>query len=118
MTDPFLNAFASALADQTVSVLSAAGQAAVHKIGDFLRKRRDPETVAALETAQAQPETAPALVRRLERAAEKDPELAELLDSARTTIINELSGNVTNTISGDVGKAIQARDIHGSITFN
>lgn len=124
MTDPLLDSLANALAGQAVSALSAAAKAALQKVRDLLGKRaaRDPETQAALESAQpARPETVRALAQRLDQVAGDDPELAELISSARRVLHQEITagdGGVVNTISGNAQKVVQARDIHGGITFN
>jgi hypothetical protein len=124
MTDPLLDSLANALAGQAVSALSAAAKAALQKVRDLLGKRasRDPETQAALEAAQpARPETVRALAQRLDQVAGDDPELAELIGSARRVLHQEITagdGGVVNTISGNAQKVVQARDIHGGITFN
>lgn len=124
MTDPFLDSLATALAGQAATAVGAAGRAAVQKIRDFLGKRaaRDPATQAALEAAQpAQPETVMALAQRLDQVANDDPELAELISSARTVLHQELTagdGGVLNENRGTVQNLVQAKEIHGGITFN
>lgn len=124
MTDPFLDSLATALAGQAATALGAAGRAAVQKIRDLLGNRaaRDPGTQAALEAARPdEPETVRALARRLDQVAHDDPELAELISSARTVLHQELTageGGVVNENRGTVQNLVQARDIHGGITFN
>lgn len=126
MTDPFLDSLATALAGQAATALGAAGRAAVQKIRDLLAKRaaRDPEAQAALEAARqpsAGPETVQALAQRLDRVAEDDQELAELIKTARTVLRQEFTvdnGGVVNQNTGTVRNLIQARDINGPITFS
>lgn len=124
MTDPFLDSLATALASQAATALSSAGRAALQKIRDLLGKRaaRDPETQGVLEAAQpAAPETVRALARRLDQVAQDDPELAGLISAARTVLSEEftaIDGGVVNENRGTAQNLIQARDIHGGITFN
>jgi hypothetical protein len=124
MTDPFLDSLATALAGQAATALGAASRAALQKIRDLLGKRaaRDPETQAALEAAQPeQPDTVRALAQRLDQVATDDPELAQLISSARTALRQEIAasdGGVVNQNRGSAQNLIQARDIHGGITFN
>jgi len=73
-----------------------------------------------IETSAAAPETIQALAEALAAEAESDPVATAALRDwiADTERALDQSGDVTNTISGNVhGPVIQARDIHGGITF-
>lgn len=126
MTDPFLDSLAAALAGQAVTALGAAGTKALEKVRELVRRRaeNDPEMGAALEAAEAPsaPEpTVKALAERLDQACGQDPEFARRLRAEGAEVHQEISasGNsVVNTISGNADKVIQAREIHGGITFN
>lgn len=126
MTDPFLDSLATALAGQAATALGTAGRAAVQKIRDLLSRRaaQDPETQDALEAARqpsAEPEKVRALAERLDRVAGDDPELAELISTARTVLqqnVTASDGGVVNQNTGTVEKLIQAQNINGPITFN
>ncbi|GAA4849621.1 hypothetical protein GCM10025787_35710 [Saccharopolyspora rosea] len=126
MTDPFLDSLATALAGQLATALGTAGKQAVSKVRELVRRRsqRDPETVAALEAAEqpsAGPEQVTALAERLDRACAEDPEFAEQLRAEGASVHRMISasGNaVVNENHGNVDKLIQAREIHGGITFN
>jgi hypothetical protein len=85
--------------------------------------QRGGQDVAVLDAAiAAGPESAEAgeLVEVLDAAQQEDPAFAEQLrEEYRIVISIKGTGNVTQTISGNVsGKVVQARDIQGGITFN
>jgi hypothetical protein len=108
--DPILMSIATALATKAATGLY-----------ELVKKKfnRDPEAVAALEAAEAAPEEAApieALAERLEVAERADPEFAEALRTGWAQ--HAESGGVINQVSGNVtGKVVQARDIHGNISF-
>ncbi|HEX4221241.1 MAG TPA: hypothetical protein VHZ97_02630 [Pseudonocardiaceae bacterium] len=67
-----------------------------------------PESVEAKELADV-----------LDAAQQEDPAFAERLRQEYHAISVAGTGNITQTISGNVsGKVVQARDIQGGITFN
>lgn len=76
----------------------------------------DPEAVAVLEAAEGAAEDSPevrALATRLAAAEEEDRDFAEHLRREW-----DQAGGVVNTVSGTVsGKVVQARDVHGDISF-
>ena len=51
-------------------------------------------------------------------AAANDPVLAEELASWYQTVVVVKQGDVSNTISGSVDRAVQARDVSGAIIFH
>ncbi|QUH04752.1 hypothetical protein HUO13_31810 [Saccharopolyspora erythraea] len=126
MTDPFMDALATALAGQAVTALGAAGTKALAKVRELLRRRsdRDPETVAALEAAEGPDAGAPqikALAERLDRVSQEDPDFGEELRAEGAPIHNDITASensVVNVNHGNVDKLIQSREIHGGITFN
>ncbi|GAB3277124.1 hypothetical protein [Parasphingorhabdus pacifica] len=126
MTDPFLDSLATALAGQAAGVLGSAGSTALEKVRGLIRGRseQDPEMGAALEAAEqpaAEEPTVRALAERLDRAATQDPEFAQQLRSDGAEVHREVTASeqsVVNTVSGNADKVIQAREIHGGITFN
>jgi hypothetical protein len=104
-----------------ISIASALATKAASGLYDLVKKkfRKDPAATKALEAAAAapqDPEPVKVLAERLEAAGQADPEFAEAL---RTEWAQHAeSGGVINQISGTVhGKVVQARDIHGNISF-
>ena len=122
--DPFFDSLATALGGQAAAALGAAAHSAVEKVRGLLRRRKDEGTLAALEAAEqpsAGPEQVTALAERLDRACAEDPEFAEQLRAEGASVHRMISasGNaVVNENHGNVDKLIQAREIHGGITFN
>lgn len=110
MTEPIWLSIATALATKAATGLY-----------DLVKKKfsKDPEATKALEAAEAapeKPETISALAERLESFERADPEFARELRAGWAQ--HAESDGVVNQISGPVlGKVIQARDIHGDITF-
>ncbi|GAA0515987.1 hypothetical protein GCM10011581_47470 [Saccharopolyspora subtropica] len=126
MTDPFLDSLATALAGQVATALGAAGTRALEKVRELLRRRSqsDPETKAALEAAEqdsAGPEQITALAERLDQVCAEDAQFAEELRAEGAEVYKEISASensVVNVNHGKVRNLIQAREIHGGITFN
>ncbi|GAA2790026.1 hypothetical protein [Saccharopolyspora taberi] len=125
MTDPFLDSLATALVGQAATALTAAGAKALVKVRDLLRRRsdEDPETLAALEAAENDPgePQIKALAERLDRASQEDAEFAEQLRTEGAQVHHDIRASddsVVNVNHGNVDKLIQAREIHGGITFN
>lgn len=115
MPEPMLIAIATTLATKAAGSLFDLVKAKLAKRGG--------KDVAALDAAiDAGPESAEVteLAEVLEAAQQEDPAFAEQLrEEWRELSIQAGSGNVTQTISGNVsGKVVQARDIQGGITFN
>lgn len=76
-------------------------------------------------SGEVRPRTQARLIMALEDAVEDDPEFAKNLEravsDARTADQSEVEtrGNVINQITGTInGRVIQARDIHGNVTFH
>lgn len=114
MSEPVLLSIAAALATQAVRGLYQLVKA---KFAD------DPAATAALEAAEGAAEDSPEvreLGATLEQATQDDPEFAERLRGEWerfTSSGNAQTGGVVNQVSGQVDKLVQARDIHGGITF-
>ncbi len=115
MPEPILLAIATALATK-----AATG------VYDLVKKKfsGDKKAIAALESAEAAPSdetTVKALAERLEVAEAEDAEFAEALRTEwRTVQVDQHAerGGVTNSVTGNVsGKVVQARDIHGNVSF-
>ncbi|WP_017973573.1 hypothetical protein [Actinopolyspora halophila] len=126
MTDPFLESVAAALAGQAAAALGSAGSAALTKVRELLRGKseEDPETAAALESAEDRPADHPkvaALARRLDRLESDDGEFSEKLRSEGAPIHQELttSGSqaVNNQFSGTANNVVQGNQF-GRIEFN
>ncbi len=126
MTDPFLDSLATALAGQTAAALGSAGAKALEKVRELVRRKseKDPETQTALEAAE-QPSAGQteirALAERLDQVGAADPEFARRLRDEGAELQQNITASgdsVVNTNSGNVDKLIQAREIHGGITFN
>lgn len=109
MPEPVLLSIAASLATRAVAGLY-----------ELVRNRfaDDPVATAVLAAADGAPADSPqvtALGAVLERATEADPAFAEALRREHEA---GQSGQVINSISGTVtGTAVQARDIHGGISF-
>jgi hypothetical protein len=113
MVDPTLISIATSLATK-----------AAEGLYDLVRSafRRHPEATAALDAADgAQPGSAPieALATRLAEVEVEDPEFGTRLRATWAQVAQRADhGGVTNQITGTVtGKVVQARDIHGDISF-
>ncbi|WP_410579938.1 hypothetical protein [Amycolatopsis sp. lyj-108] len=114
MPEPVLISLAAALAARSV--------AGLYKLVKE-KFSEDPEATAALEAAEGAAEDSAevrALATRLSTAEAEDPEFAERLhrewDKAGGNRAE--TGGVVNTVSGTVsGKVVQARDVHGNISF-
>ena len=85
------------------------------------RRRRAPELAAAVQAVSDRP-TDQALLNALATALEShsrvDAEFGRQLQEWYATASKTADGQTTNIISGTVkGPAVQARDIHGGISF-
>jgi hypothetical protein len=102
-----------------ISIATALATKAATGLYDLVKKKfsKDPKAAAELEAAQPdKPETIAAVAERLEAAEQADPEFAAALRAEWTQHAD--NGGVNNQISGTVhGKVVQARDIHGNISF-
>jgi hypothetical protein len=117
----------SALAGVVSQVLGgAAGEAGKQAWDNLvtLVRRLLPGTSAETALATTAPGDGAAATRTsqaLVDAATADPAFAAALDGWYRQAVTLVGGNVTNIISGDArisGNVMQARDIHGPITFN
>jgi hypothetical protein len=114
MLDPVLMEIAATLAGKAAGGLY-----------DLVRSAfgRHPEAGRELVAVQgAEPDSAPvrALATRLAEFEAADPDFARRLRAewASVTVAHADHGGVTNQITGNVtGKVVQARDIHGDISF-
>jgi hypothetical protein len=127
VSEPVMVAVAVALVTKAAEGLSEGGKAAFTALARLVRRklRADPVSLSALESTQTQPDDKTRIQRlaeALERAVSKDQAFAEEL----TRLWNGLSdqqavagdGGVTNQVSGPVsGNVVQARDVHGGISF-
>jgi hypothetical protein len=102
-----------------ISIATALATKAATGLYDLVKKKfaKDPQALAELEAASPeQPETIEAVAERLESARQADPDFAAALTAEWTQ--HATGGGVNNQISGTVhGKVVQARDIHGDISF-
>lgn len=109
MPEPVLISIAAALASRSAFSLYKLVKA---------KFAHDPEATAVLEAAEGASDGSPQVKQlqdKLTAARDSDPVFAEQLnrewEQAKT-------GGVVNIISGKVsGKVVQARDIHGDISF-
>jgi hypothetical protein len=127
MTDPFTAAIATALATKAVDGLTEAGKIAFKALMQLVRRKMatDPQASYIVRQAEAYPTSdmrRHALAEALARAMVDDVYFSEQLMSlwrhvqeGRTGIS---SGPVSNVVSGDIeGSVVQARDIHGNVSF-
>ncbi|ASW54416.1 hypothetical protein [Plantactinospora sp. KBS50] len=123
--DPLLLTAASTLVAWTTTELAQGGRTAVTALVDFLRDRfrPDPQARKAVEAVlqQPSPDTARLLAEELHRETLRDPAFgAEFVARWRqaNAAIEASTGGVVNSISGEVrGPVVQARDIHGGVSF-
>ncbi|MFC8845693.1 MULTISPECIES: hypothetical protein [unclassified Micromonospora] len=123
--DPVMVTAATTLVAWTTTELAQGGRLAVSALVDFLRDRfrREPEAREVIEGALRQPsqDTARALAQLLDYEARRDPafgaEFQTRWEQANAAVAVG-PDSVTNSISGNVsGPVVQARDIHGGISF-
>ncbi|TDP96440.1 hypothetical protein [Labedaea rhizosphaerae] len=109
-----------------VSIAAALATKAVSSLYDMVKKRFEQraEARAALEAATAAPQDEQAVHALAERLAVEetaDPEFSRALRAewAKVSVEQRADrGGVTNQVTGEVsGKVVQARDIHGDVSF-
>ncbi|WP_422756280.1 hypothetical protein [Micromonospora sp. WMMD708] len=125
MTDPITLAAVTTLVTWGTTQLAQGGREAVGSLVTFLRERfrHEPAAQAAIERAFAEP--SPAATRLLAAVvadeAQRDPGFAAEFHDRWARVEATLAagtGGVVNSVSGDVsGPVVQARDIHGGISF-
>lgn len=113
MTEPILVSVAGALASRAATGLYELVKRA------FSGRQ---EATRALEAAEGAEEGSPEVERLAEELAaaqREDPAFGEELRKQWLSVHQQAQyGGVTNQVSGDVsGKVVQARDIHGDISF-
>lgn len=123
--DPLMLAAATTLVAWATTELAHGARSAVSGLTEFLRHRFHHEQAAeqTLELALRHPtaDTVQRLAALLEQETLRDPafdaELRERFAKVQA-IVAANQGDVTNTVSGDVsGSVVQARDVHGGISF-
>lgn len=116
---------ATTLVAWTTTELAQGGRQAVAALVDFLRDRfrREPEARQVIEGLLHRPsqDAAHPLAVLLDREARRDPafgaEFQARWEQAGAAVAAGPDG-VANSISGDVsGPVVQARDVHGGISF-
>jgi hypothetical protein len=127
MSDPLMTAIATTLTSKAIDGLSEAGKAAVQALARLVRRKlgADEASTDVLTRVEAEPAGEAdrlVLVRALTRAAADDPVFARELTSCwqeltAAHVVNAPDG-VVNSVSGSVeGNLVQARDIHGGLSF-
>ncbi|MEO3777281.1 hypothetical protein ABGB16_10605 [Micromonospora sp. B11E3] len=125
MADPIMVTAATTLVAWATTELAQGGRQAVSSLIEFLRNRfrHEPAAREAVEGAlrQPSPDATRRLVEVLEGEALRDPafgaELRARWTQAEATVTAG-TGGVANSVSGDVhGSVVQARDVHGGISF-
>lgn len=114
MPEPILISIAAALAGKAATGLY-----------DLVRKKfsSDEQALAELEAATERPDDPQridAIAERLDRAEAEDPEFSAQLRTEWEKVSvtqNADGGSVANQVSGNVGKLVQARDVHGDINL-
>ncbi|MFY1673436.1 hypothetical protein ACN27G_26300 [Plantactinospora sp. WMMB334] len=123
--DPLIATAATSLVTWTTTELAQGGRVAVSALIAFLRDRfrREPEAREVIENVLHQPsrDAARTLAELLNREARRDPafgaELRTRWEQANAAVAAGPDG-VANSVSGNVGgPVVQARDIHGAISF-
>ncbi|MFV2022850.1 hypothetical protein [Micromonospora sp. LOL_023] len=123
--DQLMAAAATTLVAWTTTEIAQGGRSAVSALIGFLRDRfrRAPEEQAVIEGVllEPSPDAVHSLAELLDREALRDPAFAAEFrarwEQTHAAVVRS-ANSVTNSISGDVsGPAVQARDIHGGISF-
>jgi hypothetical protein len=127
MTDPVTAAVATALATKAIAGLSEAGKSAFDRLARIVRRKLSPEarSSGSLDLAQTYPTSDAhrhALADALSRAMIDDQHFAVQLVNLWRYLQEDREGvsqsSVLNIVSGGVdGKIVQARDIHGQVSF-
>ena len=121
-----LTTIAVTLATKTAEGLAAGGRAAFEALARLVRRRFEDRTAAQAaldeaETCSAKDVRIEILRQALAQAVADDPAFeAELRDRWRALSphLNASEGGVINSVSGTVeGNVVQARDVHGGISF-
>jgi hypothetical protein len=120
-----LTSIAVTLATKTAEGLAAGGRAAFDALVRLVRRRLErPGSVLELPEAGADASNATPIEvvrQRLANTAADDPEFEAHLSELWRNLLPHLEardGGVINTVVGNVeGNAVQARDVHGGISF-
>ncbi|MGC4808787.1 hypothetical protein [Micromonospora sp. DT233] len=123
--DPLMVTAATTIVAWTTTELAQGGRQAVSALVDFLRDRfrREPGARDVIEGIVHHPsqDAARRLAEVLDHEALRDPAFgAEFRARWERTdaVVTADTGGVANSISGDVsGPVVQAREIHGGISF-
>ena len=106
---------------EIAAALAAKASGSLYDLVKNKFKGRKPalDALAAASSAAADSPQVVALAKELEMAEAYDGEFSSQLRAAWTAISGHASrGGVTNNLTGSVkGNVVQARDIHGNITF-
>ena len=131
MTDPIISSVAAAVAAAATTAIADGGRALITKLAALLRERSQREvagqsalaaveqtTLAAVEQNPQDAVATQRLAELLDQRMRDDPVFAHRLRELWEDTTSTASGQVANTVSGEVrGSVIQARDVHGGITF-
>ncbi|MGC5053153.1 hypothetical protein ACLQ2S_17060 [Micromonospora sp. DT48] len=125
MDDPLMLAAATTLVAWVTTNLAEGARSAVTGLTDFLRHRfrREAASWETVEVAlrQPTPDAVHRLAALLHQEARRDATFGAEFRARFAevqAIVEDNHGDVTNTVSGDVsGPVVQARDVHGGITF-
>jgi hypothetical protein len=109
-----------------VSIATAVATKAALDLYGLVKRRfeRDPEAEAALDAAAEDPDDRDAVVAladQIERVGRLDPEFDRAVrvtwDASTTTTVAQDDGVVNQISGGAVGRAVQARDVHGDVNL-
>jgi hypothetical protein len=127
VTDPVMVTIATTLVAWATTTLADHAKVQVASLVSLLRDRfrGDPPAAAVVEAAiegGGDEETTSRLAQLLETESSDDPGFGEHLRALWTSAaqeINALRGDNANVVVGDVsGSVVQARDIHGGVSFD
>jgi hypothetical protein len=125
VTDPITTSIATALATAATTALTDASRGLTAKVATLLRERfrRDYSSRGALEAVMHDPDDHAAVQRLaelLDQRMREDPVFAQRLrEFWAGNAASDGRHDVTNTVRGPVqGSVVQARNVHGGITFN
>jgi hypothetical protein len=127
VSDPLTTTIAVALVSKAVDGLSEGGKAAFAALTRLVRRKLGAAALVQIDAARTATQLSDgdrhrALSVALKQAMAEDPlfaeELARLWHSAQEGRIADVQPGVLNSLLGDVnGTVVQARDIHGGISF-
>jgi hypothetical protein len=126
MTDPITTAVATALATKAVAGLTEADKAAFNALARLVRRKlANTQSSGILHHAETDPASdarrqvlAEALAQAMAKDRHFSEQIADLWRQIQDGRTGTSHGSVLNVVAGDAnGNLVQARDIHGDVSF-